>query len=257
MMMETLTELLQEEEGSALTPQTPPEPAIPSLKSVLADVSPLPREALFLGMAEDGLPVLLNIYDPVPGPILIAGETASGKTKLLQTIANAADLLHPPDKVQYGIITPTPDEWKDLAGNRNNAGIYSTEDENAGELLQSLVTWAHRNKGEEQSILLLIDGLESVTKMDDQVQQNLRWLLLRGTSRRVWSFITVNAKSAKEMTEWMDFFRTRIFGKIEDLENAYRLIGNRRQTLNHLIAGTEFAIREGNKLLSFWAPSID
>lgn len=257
LMMETLTELLQEEEGSARTPQTPPEPALPSLKSVIADISPLPGEALFLGMAEDGLPVLLNIYDPVPGPILIAGDRASGKTKLLQTIAHAADLLHSPDKVQYGIITPTPAEWEKLEGNQNNAGLYITQDDNAGELLQSLVTWAHRNKGEEQSILLLIDSLEAVTNLDDQVQQNLRWLLLRGPSRRVWTFVTLNADRAQALTEWMEFFRTRMFGNVENPEHAHWLTGDRRQTLGHLTAGTEFAIREGNKLLRFWIPPIE
>lgn len=263
MMMEALTELVQDEQvdskpsRSIETLQTPPEPDQPSLKSVLADVSPLPREALFLGLAEDGLPVLLNLYDPVPGPILISGDKASGKTLLLQTIARAVDLLHSPSEVQYGIITPNPDEWKDFHGNQNNAGIYSTDDENSQQLLQSLVTWAHNNKGEEQSILLLIDDLESVTKLEQQAQQNLRWLLLRGSSRRVWCFVALNAGSAQTLKEWLEFFRTRLFAQVENSDDAYLLTGSRDQTLDHLSTGTQFAMRENNKLLSFIAPSID
>ena len=77
-------------------------------------------------------------------------------------------------------------------------GIYATQENTTPELLQSLVTWAHNNKGEGQSILLLIDDLEAITKLDQQTEQNLRWLLLRGPSRRVWPIVTINASRAHE-----------------------------------------------------------
>lgn len=252
-MIDSLVELNQEER----TPQPPPWPDLPALKSVLADASPLPRETLFLGLAEDGLPVLLNLLDPVPGPILIIGDQASGKTTLLQTIARAADLLHSPSAVQYGVITPRPNEWKNFHGNQTNVGIYLTQDDNAEELLQSLVTWAHNNKGEQQSILLLIDDLEAVTKLKQQVEQNLRWLLLRGPSRRVWPIVTLNAARAQTMNAWLQFFRTRLFGHVEDPMEANFVAGSSNHTLNHLRAGSQFAMREENKLINFWAPVID
>ncbi len=64
LMIDALTELAEEEQAH----QTPPAPGLPTLRSVIANASPLPQEALFLGLAEDGLPVLLNLYDPIPGP---------------------------------------------------------------------------------------------------------------------------------------------------------------------------------------------
>jgi hypothetical protein len=222
---------------------------------VLARIAPLPSEALFLGMAIDGLPVLLNLFDPVPGPILIAGEASSGKTRLLQTIARAAEILHPSDFVQYGVVTTKPEEWEKLYGSENNAGIYQTSDENTAELLQSLVTWAHNNKGEGQSILLLIDDLDAVTNLDEQTQQNLRWLLLRGPSRRVWTIATLNAQRAEKQKEWLEFFRTRLFGYVEDPEQAVLLTGS--SLLNHLSKGDEYAMRENTKLLKFWLPVIE
>ena len=196
LMMEALTELAQEKQVELKSPPTSPQPVTPSLTSILADISPLPQHALFLGMAEDDLPVLLNLHDPVPGPILITGDKDSGKTMLLQTIARAADLTYQPSEVQYGVVTQYPDEWKKFYNKENNAQIYSTQDDNTKELLQSLVTWAHRNKGEEQSVLLMIDDLEAMTKLDEQTKQNLRWLLLLGSSRRVWTFVTLNAAQA-------------------------------------------------------------
>jgi hypothetical protein len=255
LMLHAMTEIIQEEKAKQVPPQSSPAPALPDLSSVLTRIAPLPSEALFLGMAIDGLPVLLNLFDSVPGPILIAGDSSSGKTRLLQTVARAAEILHPSDSVQYGVVTTKPDEWEKLYGSENNAGIYKTSDENTAELLQSLVTWAHNNKGEGQSILLLIDDLEAVTNLDEQAQQNLRWLLLRGPSRRVWTFATLNAQQAEKQKEWLEFFRTRLFGCVEDAEHALLLTGS--SLLNHLSKGDEFAMRENTKLLKFWLPVIE
>lgn len=253
MMIEALVEVAQEEQAH----QTPPAPGLPTLRSVLADVSPLPDEALFLGLAEDELPVLLNLYDPIPGPLLITGDQASGKTRLLQTIARAADLLHTPSDVQYVVITSYPKEWNFFKGNQNNAGVYSTQNSNAEELLQSLVTWAHNNKGEGQSVLVLIDDIEAVIKLNQQVEQNLRWLLIRGPSRRVWPIVTLNASRTKDMKEWMSFFHTRLFGHVASPEESTYITGNSKHTLAHLFTGSQFALREGNELLNFWNPIFD
>lgn len=253
LMIDALVELTREEKAH----QPPPMPDLPTLKAVLADASPLPSEALFLGLAEDGLPVLLNLYDPTPGPILIIGDPACGKTRLLQTIARAADLLHSPSEVQYGVVTSHPQEWRDFYGNQNNAGVFFTQDDNTEELIQSLVTWAHNNKGEQQSVLLLIDDVEAVIKINPQVEQNLRWLLLRGPSRRVWPIVTLNAGRAQSMKAWLEFFHTRLFGFTRSADESNLLTGIPSHSLTHLSAGSQFALREGNKLLNFWAPSID
>src|SRR3972149_6304138 len=116
LMLEALTELAAEEKQS---PQAGPAPALPSLRDVLDDVAPFPREAIFLGLAEDGLPVLLNLFDAVPGPLLIASDSKSSKTNLLQVIARAAELMHAPDEVEYSIITSNLDEWTEFLGREN------------------------------------------------------------------------------------------------------------------------------------------
>lgn len=249
----TITELT--EKGQAH--RAAPAPDIPTLSTVIADASPLPQGALFLGLAEDGLPVLLNFYNPIPGPLLIVGDRASGKTLLLQMIARAAELLHSPSEVQYGVITQYPDEWTKLKSNQNNIGVYTTQENAAQELLQSLFTWAHNNKGERQTILLLIDDLEVMTKINRQAEQNLRWLLLRGPSRRVWPIITINAIQAQNIEAWLGFFRTRLFGYIRDAHDSHFVTGRSNKSLNDLSAGSQFTMLEKNKWLNFWTPRID
>lgn len=255
LMIDALTELADEEQAHLAS--RAPVPGLPTLRSVIAEASPLPLTALLLGLADDGLPVLLDLYDPIPGPILIVADQASGKTAILQMVARAAELLHTPSNVQSGIITQHPDEWKNFQGSQSTVGIYSTQENTTPELLQSLVTWAHNNKGEGQSILLLIDDLEAVTKLDQQTEQNLRWLLLRGPSRRVWPIVTINASRAQNMETWIGLFRTRLFGFIHDSYNSHFITNDPNKTFDDLIAGSQFALREGNNWLKFWVPAID
>ena len=251
MLIESLTELAEEQQTSPATLSE----GLPSLSSVLADAAPLPGEALFLGIAEDGLPVLLNLQDPVPGPILITSDEDGGKTKLLQMVARAVEMLHIPAAVQYGVITQHTEEWKNFK-NQHNAGVWLTKSESTQELLQSLVNWAHDNRGEGQFFLLLIDDLEALTYLDDQSRQNLRWLLLRGSSRRVWTLVTQNATRARNLGAWLDFFRTRLFGFISKEDDAEVVAGKSDKAFSSLAKGIEFTMPEGKGWLNFWLPNI-
>ena len=76
LMLEALAELQPEIE----TAHPRPLPAAPSLADSISALGPLPNEALLLGLASDGLPVLLNLHDPHPGPLLVAADPGAGKT---------------------------------------------------------------------------------------------------------------------------------------------------------------------------------
>ncbi len=253
LMIEALTEIAEEQQADRVTLAV----GLPALSAVLADAAPLAHETLFLGVAADGLPVLLNLYDSVPGPIFITGDHGSGKTKFMQTVARAVEMLHLPSQVQYAVITQHPDEWNIFNTTSSNVGVHIAEDPSTNALLQALVDWAHNNKGEGQSILLFIDDLETVTKLDSQVEQNLRWLLLRGSSRRVWIFATLNASRARALGAWLDFFRTRLFGHIQDISDAESVENVADGEFNNLMKGSEFTMREEKKWLKFWLPTIE
>jgi len=184
LMMEAMAELKPELDAEQAR-QVKPTPARPSLNEVLADYGPMPLEALFLGVAFDGLPVLLNLHDPVPGPILITADPGSGKTTLLQTVGLAAGKMHQPDDVQFGVLTNHPDEWSGMENIPNNVGVFPLYNQSAEDFILSLASWAHGNKTSQQSVLLLLDDLEAASNLDFDARQNLRWLLLRGPARRV------------------------------------------------------------------------
>jgi hypothetical protein len=253
MMMEALAELQPEIDAAR---RTQPVPALPHLSEVLAEFGPMPSEALFLGVASDGLPVMLNLHDPVPGPILIGGDAGTGKTAFLQNIASAAGKMHRPEQLQFGVLTRHPEEWSRLESSANNVGIFPVYHRSAEDFILSLASWAHGNKSSQQSLLLLLDDLEAVTNLEFDAKQDLRWLLLRGPARRVWPFVTFNPNRLENSTPWLDAFHTRIYGNIQDATLA-RNLNVESAELESLNIGTQFAMREGDHWLRFWKPSFD
>jgi len=253
MMMEALTELKPEIEAAR---QIKRAPALPPMSEVLNEFGPMPPEALFLGIASDGLPVMLNLYDPVPGPILIAGDSGTGKTAFLQSIAVAAGRTHQPEELQFGALTSHSDEWSALEDIPNNVGVFSLLDRSAEDFIHSLASWAHGNKTSRQSVLLLLDDLEIASNLDFDARQNLRWLLLRGPARRVWPIITLNPNRMENILPWLDAFHTRVFSSIQDSQHIQKLDAEKTE-LESLNPGTQFSLRERDYWIRFWIPSID
>ncbi len=226
------------------------------LARALKDFTPLPRAALFLGIADDGLPVLLNLADPVPGPVLVAGDSGSGKTRLLQLIAEAVTLTHDPDSLRFAAIAEQPAQWEDLGASPNCEGILSFNQPLTTNYLNSLVNWAHGNKHSEGFVLLLMDGLEGLYS-DVSLHQSMRWLLLRGPSRRIWPIVTVKATRASAFSQWLPSFRTRLCGHIAADRDLTPLTGPTDASFEHLAAGSQFAMREGRSWLPFRLPSVE
>jgi hypothetical protein len=233
-----------------------PAPAGPALEKILSGIGPLPRQALFIGIASDGLPVLLNLHDPTPGPMLVIGEKGAGKTAFLRTIGRALSLTHPEEDAQYGVITTRPTEWEQVEKTVHRVGIFDVTQAGAQELVQSLASWAHANRDTTQSVLILIDDLEAVVKMEPEALQHLRWLLLRGPARRVWPIITLRAERYGEVLPWLENFRTRVFGRVTDPQIVQAVSGDPKSALEQLEAGKQFSLRENGGWLRFWLPSF-
>jgi hypothetical protein len=158
----------------------------------------IPAWGLFFGVADDGLPVVLNMDDDLPGPILINGAASP----FLMNIVNGIEHLW--GRVDFGVIGSSK-EWSTYKNLECCAGIFGYYERGAEDLILSMAAWAHGNKGSGKYTVLLVEDLEDILRMDYEVTEKFRWLLACGPSRRVWPIV-----GHKGQTRFDQYFRTEI-----------------------------------------------
>jgi predicted NACHT family NTPase len=118
------------------------------------------------------LPLLLDLYDPAPGPFLVTGDGGSGKTAFLQSLAQASGLQNP-GEVRFGVLTPFPKEWTALEDLPNCLGIWPAFHAASCNFLSHLVSWADVIPDSRQAVIVLFDGLDLLTTSGFQVRHDL------------------------------------------------------------------------------------
>jgi hypothetical protein len=227
-----------------------------SIQDLPQESSPiLPPGSLLLGLADDGLPLLIDLYDPTPGPLLVAGDGGSGKTAVLHSMARASNFQDPGD-VQFGVITPFPEEWKALEDLPNGLGIWPAYHPSAQSFLSQTVYWAEALSGTRQIVLLFIDDFDLLASNGFHSQKDLRWLLTYGPERQVWPVVSVNPGRLSYMLGWLEYFHTRILGQIKHDHNALLLLGNTNVNLADLLPGKQFGLSQFDNWLRFLLPPL-
>ncbi len=231
------------------------EVAFPTLDEVLEQVTSLPQDSLLFGIASDGLPLMLNLQDPSPGPLLIVGDRGSGKTLFLQVLAQAASRLQQAEHLQLAVLSDSPGEWRNIDPSEHLLGIWAAYEAKANELLDDLAAWTQAG-GDGRNVLLLLDGLDAVLHMDPAAEETLGYLLREGPRCHLWPLVTVNAARAVRLPAWLSYFRTRIYGRIAHPSLADELTPVPGAGLNTLFPAAQFCLREHTNWLRFWLPSL-
>lgn len=152
------------------------EDTYPNLAHTLIEIGPLPEEALFLGIAEDRLPVLLNMDDGTTGSILVTGDRGNDLLKIIALSANT----------DIAILTDSPENWSDVR--REGVGIFSPIlDRDMDNLIYSMVAWARSRERKRGYALLLIDCLEQLHNLEPQAKSYFEWLLEEGPYSKAWT----------------------------------------------------------------------
>jgi hypothetical protein len=215
----------------------------------------LPPHSILFGIAGDGLPLLLRLDQPATGPVLILGDKGSGKTAFLQTLAQTTRRLYPVEETALLVLTDFPDEWQlpNLPGRALR--VYPAYQPAASNLLLRLADWANARR-EGRSILLLLDGLDSVLHLEDSAQQALAFLLEQGPQLKLWPIVSINSTRATKLPEWLEFFRTRIYGRITNPQVGDELTHLPGAPLEALFPAAEFCLRQRSRWMRFWLPNL-
>ena len=252
MAMKAYQELRTEQQTGSKSMALVPQVLQPEVEQPLG--ASLPQGSLLLGQAEDGLPILFNVYDPSSGPLLIAGDQGIGKTGFLKWLAHGSSILEPGD-IQYGVVTPFPEEWNE-DDSPNGLGIWPAYHPSAQQFLAKLVHWAETLPRTRQAILLLVDGLDLLTLNGFNLQGELRWLLTQGPQRHIWPVVTTNPAHLSHRVSWLRYFHTRILGRVKHIHNARLLTDDPQIDLAGLLAGREFILSQPGDWLKFLLPPL-
>lgn len=230
-------------------------PLFPVLSDTLETIGRIPNNAILFGIAADGLPLLLHLRDPRPGPLLVTGDRGSGKTAFLKAVLRAASQINRPGSVYFVVLTNYPDEWNNFQAVEHLAGIWPADEQSANRLLFDLACRAQA-RHDNTPLILLFDGLESILRMDESSQNNFRYLLLHGPPALIWPVVTINSSRAMRLPDWLACFQTRIYARIAHPAAGEELLPVPGAPLKGLFPGFQFCIREKSRWLQFWLPGM-
>lgn len=226
----------------------------PALSDAMERLGKLPAMATLLGIAQDGLPLLLRMDLPASGPLLVMGDKGCGKTAFLQTLMQTTLRLHPVRQIGMVTITDFPDEWQRKNLPQPSLGLWPGYERSATEMLFYLSEWA-RKGGDDHAILLFFDGLDSILHYELQAQTAFAYLLKEGPRARIWPVVTINAARAAKLPQWIEYFYTRVYGRVSHPELADELTPVPGAPLAGLFPGAEFCLRQRSRWLRFWLPA--
>lgn len=234
--------------------QTRDRPALPHQSQTPILIGQLPYDSLLLGLADDGLPVAFDLSNPSSGPLLVAGDGGCGKTALLEQLARNS-LLQDPGEIQFGTLTPFPEEWRQSENLPNCLGIWPVYHASAQHFLAQLVSWAEVLPETHQRVLLFIDGLDLLLEGGLGLRHHLRWLLQHGPESQILPVVSLNPSRLPPLQAWQDYFPSRLFGQVRQAQTARLLAPDPEIDLGRLTPGVQFGLLQAGRWLRFRIPS--
>jgi hypothetical protein len=240
-----------------------PPPDQLDLAQFLGRFNHLPKLTLPIGINEDCNPVLFDLKDPRPGPILVIGDEPEGNTNFLRLLASAIDASEAASETKFMVISAQPEQWSDWIGALKTPdcclGVLSSQD---GETDEWVIRLAERveqrlsGRHMDGPILFMIDNFEFITHTDTDVRLNFEWLCNNGPDAQIWPIFTLPTLQALEMGRWIRYFRTRLIGKMAN-PTAGRLSIYGGLDTTEFDPKRQFAIRIQDRWLKFWLPIFE
>ncbi|HSV86025.1 MAG TPA: FtsK/SpoIIIE domain-containing protein [Levilinea sp.] len=224
---------------------------------------PLPPRTAALGYCDNGLPMLFDLADPRAGPIMVLGDSESGKSNLVRVLLSSAAHFSTPHDFQYLLFAAHPDEYAGLCETGKQSGhclgCLGTYDQDACKGIIRMASMAEERYNSDRpapAIVIVFDDLCFATGLDIDTRLNFEWLLKHGPPVQIWPVALLTTQAALDMGRWTSQFRTRLIGNMPQ-KAAHRLSMYEGLQSDQILAGKQFGIHIHNSWLRFWVPVID
>ena len=227
----------------------------PSRQKIWEGLAEMPADALLLGIAGDGLPLLLRLRDPRPGAILLASDRHTGKTDFLKMLIRAAECFNLGQDADFVTMTEYPSHFDDLDQTGRLLGVWPAYQDVSVDLLVEISNRI-QYQDFDRPLVLMLDGFESILKMEQAVQDCLVNILTNGPRALVWPIVSMDSSMALKLPDWLSFFQTRIYGRIASPTAVEALTPLPGAPLQNLKPGSQFCLRQKSRWLKFWLPNL-
>ncbi len=233
----------------------------PSMESVLAQCDELTPYSAFLGLCEDGLPLMLDLTNPAPGSLMVVGDAQSGKTDLMRSLLASVDQLNTAEQVVTHLAVRNPEEYQDLALAGHCREILPCSDAQIPALLLDLSNEVQqrRRKGAKDiadlpAVLFCIDDLaDLLAHLDGDETARLHWIAKHGPRSRVWLIASLSSENSPDIhPRLLEAFRTHLVCGITDRRLGKYLCSDPRLNTRDIDFGRQFFVPFGEQWLRTW-----
>jgi S-DNA-T family DNA segregation ATPase FtsK/SpoIIIE len=226
--------------------------------------STTPPTTAILGLAEDGVPLLIRLPSPDVAHVLVAGTTGSGKTVLMQTMILSLALSNAPQSTPHPagqgpagpglalmLIDPKGQAFGVFDGLPHLTRPVIRETPEAIEALDSLVRLMERRAPARQGpphIVLVIDELADLLLTGGRpVQQALTRLVQRGRGAGIHVIAATQKPTSAVLGPLVKAnFPVRLVGRVTSIEDARTATGWSGSGAERLMGRGDFvAVAEG------------
>lgn len=229
------------------------------LDEVIRSFQPLPEGSLILGIDEEGRPLVLELSDFSTGALIILGDNVNANRKHMLAVLASSEKINNADLLQMDVISPS----KSLFSRQHSSmrTLCAPEENSTFTLLGELLTDIEKRLRDQRSLpfrLLILDQVdELVSRMAEDSQRYLRWILRRGPQVGIWPIATLDTHrlGAVDLKTFRSF-GLRLFGKIEAAEQAKLVTDVPAQVLRSLSPGSQGCFKLDGATVSFTVPDF-
>lgn len=234
--------------------------APPSMASFLRQHPELPAQTALLGICEDDLPVLLDLFDPAPGALIAIGDEREKHLELLRSAVASMVKRNSPRSVQFIVLTRDAQAWQQWVVKhgfeRHCLGIEDADGELVREWVLRLADWTEQRRLGQRSgppVLLVMDTLSFLPRMSYDVRLNFEWMVREGPQAHIWPLGTVSTELARVLhgRRMLQAFQTRILGCAENPAVYTDLAGLPQVSVDDFREPGQFAVQVGENWLRF------
>lgn len=233
------------------------------LQRLLKAYPDLPAQAAVFGICDDGFPVLLDLYDPAPGALVVIGDERENQLDLLRAAVYSLALRNSPHSIQFLVFSCNPGPWRKwIAGRgleKQCLGIVDVDQQKVREWTIRLADLTEQRRSAAQQsgppVLLIMDTLSFLPRMDYDVRLNFEWMAKEGPAAQIWPLAAISTDLALSLGRRMlRPFRSRILGFTENASAYTSLSVMSLEESADFARSGEFAVLVGNEWLRFRLP---